>query len=69
MTFFSELFVPPSEPLNHSVRFLSTWYGSDKFLMVRLAIPLHVGSDVCFFDFYFDCYVPQFTTPLSSGAH
>ncbi len=32
--------IPPSEPLNHSVRFLSTWSGSDKLFMVCLAIPL-----------------------------
>jgi hypothetical protein len=28
--------IPPSEALNHSVRFLSTWSGSDKLFMVRL---------------------------------
>ena len=61
--------LPPSEPLNHSVRFLSTWSGSDKRFMVRLAIPLHVWSDVCFFDFHFHCFVPQFTVPLSSGTY
>ena len=32
--------IPPSEPLNHSIRFLSTWSGSDKLFMVRLAVPL-----------------------------
>ena len=30
--------IPPSEPLNHSVRFLSTWSGSDKLFMVRLIL-------------------------------
>jgi hypothetical protein len=30
--------IPPSESLDHSVRFLSTWSGSDKLFMVCLAV-------------------------------
>jgi hypothetical protein len=32
--------VPPSPELDHAVRFVSTWSGSDKFFMVRISIML-----------------------------
>jgi hypothetical protein len=35
--------VPPSKELDHAVRFLGTWSGSDKFFMVRVESNLQLG--------------------------
>ena len=61
--------IPPSEPLNHGVRFLSTWSGSDKLFMVCLAIPFvhfycmsDLGSLLFITTAPYHCFVPQLTS-------